>query len=326
VESQLRSLPQRNLASSPTITFDERSTLPWYGPLIVSAIGLSVLIAGQLLSSSGDVEIQTVENEIAAEPVLNTERSSAGTEERSRETSNGDEQATPAPVPAPDNTVPMSSVEPTQAATMAPPADSGHVITLFAGRVKLDIRRHPFMGDWAAEHVFVKLFDYTCPDCHRAHDQLERYVREHQLSVAIVLIPVPMNRGCNPYVEKTGKLHVEACEYTKLALAVFESDGTKFESFHRWMMREQSPPTLPAATEFAETLVGREPLHSAMEDLRVVRRMDDYISLFHLCRAGVVPKLIVNDQMIAGSPPEYAKMEAALDRLFARQHDSATSR
>jgi predicted DsbA family dithiol-disulfide isomerase len=308
-------------------------------PVALSMVGLFVTIAGQQIASPDGIEVRTFADNAGVSDLSSSNGSRQSGSSESRKAI-GDVvvpaelppsevkglQVTTKESPATDS---LPTMLPTAAATgklpsdeapiSQPPTDKSRKLILFQGQLELDLFGHPFVGNSEAEHVFIKIFDYTCPDCHRVHQQLERYIQECKLSVAIVLMPVPMNRRCNPHVKKTGSRQTEACEYAKLALGVYQADATKYEQFHKWMMRGEFAPSLADSVKYAQNLVGRERFRAAVKEASVIRRRDDYIQLFKSCGATVIPILIVNDKLIIGSAHDYAKLANALDKILAKE-------
>jgi hypothetical protein len=184
------------------------------------------------------------------------------------------------------------------------------------GPIEIDASTDPLIGDPNASHLLVKLFDYSCDNCRILHNYLSRYQDERQLSLAIFVLPVPMNVHCNPYISKTGSKHIHACELGKIALAVFAANPGQFGKFHEWMMQGTSPPSVAGAEDYARQLVGADEFQKAMNRSEPDARMQSYVKLFKLSNAGIVPKLIYNSQMIVGTPTEYEKFAAALDKMI----------
>lgn len=210
------------------------------------------------------------------------------------------------------NTDQISSAESDRSQVKAP----GKIMTILKGKARVDTTNHPFVGDRDADETFIKLFDYSCPDCRMLHRQLETYAKQRNRRIALVLMPVPMNKDCNPYITKTGSKHLLACEYAKLALAFWLADPQQFPAFHEWMMKDEYPPSVTAAKMHAGKLLNDAQLSEKMKGQLVAERIAAYTKLYKASGGKIVPKLFVRDRLIAGASPEQEKMFAVLDRLL----------
>jgi uncharacterized membrane protein len=182
------------------------------------------------------------------------------------------------------------------AATNTPPAASAPTFTILQGEVTLDLTKVPVAGPLTAEHKFVKLYDYTCHHCRDLHHLLEPVKKRYSNDVAIISLPMPLDANCNPTMKTTPRSHENACEYAKLALAVFYAAPEKFEQYSNWLFFPQRPPELTAAREQAARLVGQEKLNSALNDPRVVEQIkqdaDIFVKTSRLARKSTLPQLI----------------------------------
>ena len=198
---------------------------------------------------------------------------------------------------------------------------AGKIMTILQGKARIDTANHPFVGDRDADETFIKLFDYSCPDCRMLHRQLEVYATERNRRIALVLMPVPMNKDCNPYLTKTGSKHLLACEYAKLALAFWIADPEQFPAFHEWMMKDEYPPSVTAAKMHAGKLLNDASISDVSEKMKdpiIAERIIAYTKIYKASGGKIVPKLFVRDRLIAGASPEPKKMFGVLDRLLTQ--------
>jgi len=233
-----------------------------------AAVGLIVLIGGQILFP----------------PKLRAEALDEGAP---RGTTDAPGNSGPNSVAAPD-------AIPTPPETGWPSADDPVIV---AGRLIINPRNHPIIGDPDAPHVVVKLFDYTCKHCRRLHGFLEEARQRYGSQLAVVVLPVPMNTDCNRFVDFTHEDHRKACDYARLALAVWRIDRGKFEAYHHWLMASTRPPPVLEATIRAEELVGREALQQARDGPEVAQAIECYTRLFGQIR-GAIPKLILANRHV----------------------------
>ena len=79
-----------------------------------------------------------------------------------------------------------------------------------------------FLGFFALTLVgFVEMFDYTCPHCRATHKAIHGAMERFGDDLAIVALPVPLNRACNSAVTSNHSKHAEACKIAKIAVALW---------------------------------------------------------------------------------------------------------
>ncbi len=291
--------------------------LGWAGP--------GLLIGGQVLWSPQEPDLEVVE------------RSGPVTSLQSPEIL---EQSTVAPVlisPALQPTRPIGDVAPIGAAPepgriiekSTPPKSSRKVvevsptpprphreIPLLRGATSLDVYQYPIVGSPQSPYVLVKLFDYTCSYCRALHRDLEQARQHYGDQLAIVLLPVPMNPRCNPFVKVEQASHQKACEYAHLALAVWRAKPTAFETFHRWLMESVEVPSLEAARNQAAELLGANSMDQALLDPELDRQLEENCRLYALAGKGTIPKLIYNKKVISGRPASARQLFGLLEKVL----------
>ena len=132
--------------------------------------------------------------------------------------------------------------------------------------------------------------------------------------MVLALLPTPMNANCNRYVEATKAPHELACEYARLALAVWIARPAAFAEYHNWLMDPLEPPPLADARKRAAELLGPQGLEAALADGRVDQRLSDNTTIYHLVGQGAIPKLFVNGAVLVGSPPSTDKLCESLEK------------
>ncbi len=139
-------------------------------------------------------------------------------------------------------------------------------IAVLEGGLSIRVAETPLLGAPEAPQQVVVLFDYCCPHCRQMHAQLLEVLRDAPDRLAVVLLPTPLNRECNPAVEETEPRFADACELARLALAVWRADRSRFAEFDRWLFESEQPRARSAAREEAERLIGVEALATALAD------------------------------------------------------------
>jgi len=98
--------------------------------------------------------------------------------------------------------------------------------------------------------------------------------------VRIVLCPVPLSNGCNPYIPDGIDRFKGSCELTRLALAVWFTRPDLYSEYERWLMDGEECPSLEAAQDMAEELVGREFFDAMAGDERIAAYLRKACELF----------------------------------------------
>jgi len=189
-------------------------------------------------------------------------------------------------------------------------------VQIVDGRIRLDPHDHPILGDPDAKYVVVKLFDYSCRHCRTLHSYLEEARRRYGEQLAVVVLPVPMNTKCNKYVQSTHPDHRNACDYTKLALAVWRLAPAKFAEYHHWLLEPSRPPPEFRAENRAAELAGREALKREREGRVVAQRVRDYNRLYYQSGGRTVPKMILGKHVITGEAASAQEVFDLLERLL----------
>jgi protein-disulfide isomerase len=158
--------------------------------------------------------------------------------------------------------------------------------------IKVNAYQWPIVGKPAAKHVFVEMFDYTCPHCRTTNKTISAAKAQLGDDLAVVVLPVPMKRACNDTVTQDHAVHLEACELSKLAVAVWRCDREKFCEFHEWMFEGDVAPGFAAAKAKAEAMVGAKKLDKAYTKKSTAAYINKHVQMYKKVSAGVVPKLM----------------------------------
>lgn len=214
----------------------------------------------------------------------------------SKEDAAGDETPPPGE-PATSNAVSRSEGAETDADSTA----DARTITMLDGKLTLRPSEHLLLGPTSADWFIVELFDYTCSKCRQMHAHLEAARHRYGDRLAIVLIPVPLNSGCNPTVHNTQPVHENACLYARLAMAVWKNNPDAFPDFHQWLFETVQPPPPGIARSRASSLLGGRNLFEESNSKWVRKQLDRCIEISRRLGAASVPKLIVGPRIISGS-------------------------
>jgi len=152
------------------------------------------------------------------------------------------------------------------AATPTPTARPSRKLELHAGRFSMELYEAPMLGQPNAPHIAVSLFDYTCAHCRQQHPLLKRVQASLSNDLAIVLLPMPLDKACNPLLAATGPDHIHACEYARIGLAVWRAKPAAFGAFEDWFFEPQKPRPVAEVRAKAIELTGRPDLDAVMAD------------------------------------------------------------
>ncbi len=190
----------------------------------------------------------------------------------------------------------MAEVEP---AAPDVPATSQKPVATILTSVKLHTDAWPLVGDPHAKMVLVEMFDYTCPHCQETHKSLVGAHQHFGDDLAVMVLPVPMDKSCNPTVQSTAPEHRDACGLAKLAIAVWLVDHAKFAEFHDYLF--DTKPAYGDARAHADTLVDKSELERVLRSTVPSDYISKHVSLYKRAGSGTIPKLLFPRTTTVGS-------------------------
>jgi len=192
-------------------------------------------------------------------------------------------------------------------------------IPVLGGKTTIDVQAHPLLGSRGAEHFVVKLFDYTCPHCRSMHWRLEDARRRYGDRLAVVLVPVPLNAGCNPAVETNAPGHAFSCVYARLALAVWHARPAAFAAFHKLLIESEEVPPPGKARYEATKILGADRLDEIIAGADIAADLERSVELYRLTDRGRIPKLILGDAVAEGDADTSADLYELLEKHLPLQ-------
>jgi len=171
-------------------------------------------------------------------------------------------------------------------------------VKLLNGALFFNLDEVPLLGSMDADQVILELFDYTCKHCRELHGGIHTLLEEHPESVAVAMFPLPLDRGCNPYIQQTPIAHLNACVYAKVSLAVRLSAPEKFPNFHEWLMTGARAPSTRDAKARARQLVGAEAFDTAYRSDKVKEWIQDSITVARAARTHGLPVVVTETQVL----------------------------
>jgi uncharacterized membrane protein len=164
---------------------------------------------------------------------------------------------------------------------------------ILGGRVRLSPRQLPIIGSPDAPIMMVVLFDYTCINCRKLHQNTQSALKRYPGQFATVVLPVPLDKTCNTYITKTDQDHENACELAKLALAVWIAKPAEFEAFNDWMLNRDDTVSVKEARAQAAKRIGADTLEATLQDDRVGRELKKGIKVYGVADRGAIPRIFV---------------------------------
>lgn len=193
------------------------------------------------------------------------------------------------------------------AVTPVPPATNAvpSRVSLYNGAVTIDPTQLPVIGQATATNFFVSLFDYTCIHCRQLHPVLVETVHRFNGRLAIISIPTPLEKECNPYLPETNPANSNACDYARIGLSVWHARPGAFREFDDWMFATDTIPTVAEARAKAEALVGKDSLSNELASpwlaAQIKVDVDLYALNYQATHNAQLPQLIFSDAALHGT-------------------------
>ncbi|MGE3315406.1 MAG: DsbA family protein [Planctomycetaceae bacterium] len=172
------------------------------------------------------------------------------------------------------------------------------LITISGNRTTLDVRQWPLLGRPEAKYVFVEMFDYTCPHCQATHHSIKGAMERYGDELAIIVLPVPLDGNCNSAAAESNSFHTDACEITRISIAVWRVQPKRFPHFHSWLF--QSRRSAAEARSYAAQLVGAKALQDELAQPWAAKYIAKNVELYRRAGAGSVPKLLFPKSTLVG--------------------------
>lgn len=191
-------------------------------------------------------------------------------------------------------------------------------LSFYGGRFKVDTTTVPIIGDPYAPTVLVILFDYTCSHCRDTRATLEKTKTRHGDELAIICLPMPLNKKCNKLLRSSSPTNRYACELAEASLAVWRVAPQKWAEFDKQLYTDEALRS-PARSKIAAwKLVGGEKvLKEGLDDPWVGQRIALNVRIYNACSRAVgnslIPMLITEDGIMTGAPRHPLDIDDLLD-------------
>jgi hypothetical protein len=153
------------------------------------------------------------------------------------------------------------------------------------------------------------------------HQHLDAARQRYGDQMAIVLIPVPLNAGCNSEVTTTYDRHTYACLYARLAVTVWRHNPQAFPEFHSWLFEPNEPPDPGTARRRASELLPGESLAAAMEQPWVTQFLEQCVAIYKHCGGQQLPKLLLGGALVTGEANSADELYELLQKHLRMTND-----
>jgi uncharacterized membrane protein len=191
----------------------------------------------------------------------------------------------------------------------------GRGVMLLNGQIGLNSCDWPLLGSGNAEQLIGLFIDYTCPTCRTVHANVVEVVRRHPSRLGVLILPVPQHPACNERIKKVVPGHGYACQYARLAIALWQVRPDLYQQFDDYLFAEAEIPPLGSAMRRAKELAGvdidpHKPDEAADQVIR--RAIDLYLTM----PVKKVPTLLLPSASLVGRIDSARELEAILANLL----------
>lgn len=177
-------------------------------------------------------------------------------------------------------------------------AGEGRLLSFMGDTKTYRVEPLPHLGQVGAKYVLIKYFDYTCEACSEMHEYLDALMLKYPSQLALIVLPVPLERACNSYMPVGLQDHANACKFARLSLRVWKAQPEVFAEFHRTLF-ECSKQPYEVAEAVAYSLV--DPVKLDVVDASWIegilqQNIQDYASLSR--DTPVMPKLLIKESVL----------------------------
>jgi hypothetical protein len=197
------------------------------------------------------------------------------------------------------------------------------LIKFLGGKLTLDAYQHPIIGSPEAPHIVVEMVSYDCPHCRKMHKTMQHALQQYGDQVALLIMPVPLDRECNRLVTGRAESHPDACITAKLCVGIARINPSAFATFHDFLMStKDDPPPMTEIVAKAYVLANRSQLRELMQGDELTQQLNGYIDLYaqlqkqsHNKKFGL-PVQILGDYIMTGSAESEAQMFKVWEELL----------
>ena len=164
----------------------------------------------------------------------------------------------------------------------------------------LTFARHeiPFIGARDAVRVLAGFSDYTCTACRAQHSDIKALLNSAPELYSVLVLPVPLERSCNPYFAGSTQDQPQACALARLSLAVWQAAPEHFAAFHDFLMSAPLPLSATDALQEAHRIAPGSLLEP--DSPAIAARIAENVKAWHQLspESSKLPKLLLRDDVI----------------------------
>jgi len=192
----------------------------------------------------------------------------------------------------------------------SPSAKRSRKIEFLKGGLKLDTYEQAIIGSPEAKHVVLELVSYDCPHCRKTNSLIKKALTRYGHQVAVIVLPLPLEQGCNRLVTNPAASHKGACTTARMALSVAELRPSSFARFHDFLMSgsDEKPPALDSIVDKAYGMVDPAKLRQLRDSESIKKRIAANVDLYaNLQKQNTskkefgLPIQILGDTVVSGS-------------------------
>lgn len=165
-------------------------------------------------------------------------------------------------------------------------------LAVLNGKLAVSPHQEPVLGSPDAPHVVLVMFDYCCPHCRAMHAHLIEAQIRHPGKIALLLLPTPLDKSCNPHVEETEPRFRNACELARHALAVWETNPAVFSEYDQWLFESEFPRSTEEARTKAVGLITGAALDRALAKPGIAAAIRRNVEAYNASGAERIPVLL----------------------------------
>ncbi len=221
----------------------------------------------------------------------------------------------------PDTHVVTGEAPATPTASELPTAGT---VSFLNGTMVFDRQDLPSLGPADAKHVLASFSDYTCPSCRAQYIDLKTLLRQAPEAYALIVLPTPLDRTCNPYLPTNARDHPGACTLARLSLALWKAAPQHFPAFHDYLMTASLPMDASAARAEASRLAPAAMLNG--DDPWIASRIAANIAAWRQLSSGnsKLPKLLLRDDIVLhGSTSSTERFLEIIKETFTHSPEAA---
>jgi uncharacterized membrane protein len=285
---------------------------------------LALLIAGQLFFAGKTYEVQKVALtdtiDLSGSPSVEPEKEQSSTgssgDSKSDETAlgrvinstdaNDDPTKEPTAEEGKDASADSAATAKDEAPSLPEEPTKERIVKFLGGTLSLDVYKHPLIGSPEAPHIAIEMVSYDCAHCRKMAPMMNEVLARYGDQVALLIIPVPLDKECNKLVTDPTLLHPGACGTARRVCGVAKLNPSSFAKFHEFLMTGKEAPPGEKVVPKSNALANRDKLREFVNSPEAKKQIEGYVELFGKLQAQSkgktfgLPVQILGDKIVTG--------------------------